>query len=76
MKTRLRLTEAAAQLGMGYIVMYKAILQGQLRGARIRGHWYVDLSDLERFIQERVKASATKTAKQRGALTRTQQAVK
>jgi hypothetical protein len=46
------LVEAATRLRISYHTAHRMVITGRLKGRRLKGHWAVDLEDLERLVND------------------------
>ncbi len=49
------LVTAAQRLRLSWHTTHRLVLQGQLRGERRNGHWFVVEADVERLAEQRTK---------------------
>ena len=61
---RVTLTDAGLRAGLGYWSIRDAVMKGRVKGGKGADGWWVDATDLERFVAER---AASQAAHQRSA---------
>lgn len=49
------LVDGARCLGVSYFVLYRWLIIGRVRGARVGKHWFVERRDVARLLRERAK---------------------
>ena len=47
---RISLTDAGLRAGLGYWRIRNAVMRGEVKGGKDEGSWWVDATDLDRFI--------------------------
>lgn len=56
------LTEAGLRAGLSYWAIRNAVMRRELRGGKIANAWWVDSTDLDRFIRQRHTAETVSAA--------------
>lgn len=60
MENAIRLTEAGLRAGLSYWAIRNAVMRKELRGGQVAAAWWVDSTDLDRFIRDRAAAAVSK----------------